>query len=201
MERQVSKASESSSVPKLIDESGDATEAYLAIIGQVFRRFDTDGDGRLNLTEFNAMLVASGEEPTDEATFGGFVSLFDDMGEEEEGSAGKDRLGEGKKSTQKVKTQAGRGKAGGKGSGKQRRKERNLAKLGVSLKGFVQMSVMSTLEDPDGECRQLQKLGFDLPREAFPEPTTPEETEEDENEDEMLQLIKKLAAVGEGQDA
>jgi hypothetical protein len=60
------------------------------------------------------------------------------------------------------------------------------------------------LQDPEGEREQLKKLGFDLPREAFPEPPTPadsddEDLEDDdgskgEDDDQMLEVIKKIAA-------
>lgn len=53
-------------------------------------------------------------------------------------------------------------------------------------------------QDPEGERAQLKKLGFDIPREAFPDPPTPREDEDEDEEseedkDEMLEAIKKIA--------
>lgn len=99
------------SVPKLIDETtGDPTDAYVDIITQVFTRFDLDKDGVLSLREFNSMLHASGEEPTDKHTYGGLLMMFEDVNDEA-------------------------------GSGGAKRQP-----AGVSLKGFIQMSVLSTVE-------------------------------------------------------
>lgn len=95
-------------VAKLIDETtGDPTDAYVDIITQVFARFDRDQDGILSLREFNAMLHASGEEPTDKHTYGGLLMMFEDDGDA------------------KTPLRPNRG---------------------VSLKGFIQMSVLSTVE-------------------------------------------------------
>jgi len=160
--------SESSTQPtaraKLIDENGDPTQEYVVIITQIFTRFDRDQDGILSLREFNCMLHASGEEPTDKHTYGGLLTVFEDDGDD-------------------AKTR--------------------LAGRGVSLKGFIQMSVLSTVEDPEGERAQLQKLGFDLPRDVFPDPPTPLEEDSDaagdgksggDDVDHMLEIINKIAA-------
>jgi Ca2+-binding EF-hand superfamily protein len=100
-----SSAVEAPAVEKLINEDGDPTEEYVGIITQIFTRFDRDKDGILSLREFNSMLHASGEEPTDKHTYGGLLMMFED---------------DDKKARP----------AGG----------------GVSLKGFIQMSVLSTVE-------------------------------------------------------
>lgn len=93
-------------VKKLIEENGDPTEEYVSIITQIFKRFDRDEDGILNLREFNGMLHASGEEATDKHTYGGLLMMFEDVDDDKVGRR----------------------------------------PTGVSLKGFIQMSVLSTVE-------------------------------------------------------
>lgn len=93
-------------VKKLIEENGDPTEEYVGIITQIFKRFDRDEDGILNLREFNGMLHASGEEATDKHTYGGLLMMFEDVDDDKVGRR----------------------------------------PTGVSLKGFIQMSVLSTVE-------------------------------------------------------
>src|SRR3989344_4541355 len=95
-------------VKKRIEENGDPTEEYVGIITQIFKRFDRDEDGILNLREFNGMLHASGEEATDKHTYGGLLMMFEDVDDDKVGRR----------------------------------------PTGVSLKGFIQMSVLSTVEVP-----------------------------------------------------
>ena len=54
---------------KLITEDGDATDYYIEIIESIFKRFDTDKDGYLNMDEFNGMLKISNEELATEESF------------------------------------------------------------------------------------------------------------------------------------
>ncbi len=114
---------------RLIEDNGDPSGYYVDIITQIFNRFDRDKDGILSLTEFNDMLIASGEEKTDIHTYGGLLMMFEDVADE------------------KQMHQPGlrRGKRGGKGATRSSNNKSNRPK-GVSLKGFIQMSVLSTVQ-------------------------------------------------------
>ncbi len=114
---------------RLIEDNGDPSDYYVNIITQIFNRFDRDKDGILSLNEFNDMLIASGEEKTDIHTYGGLLMMFEDVADE------------------KQQHQPGlrRGKRGGKGAARNNNNKSNRPK-GVSLKGFIQMSVLSTVQ-------------------------------------------------------
>ena len=108
---------EAKEVKKLITEDGDATDYYIEIIESIFKRFDTDKDGYLNMDEFNGMLKISNEELATEESFENIVMLFDndlDEGGDEENEEEAE-----KKLQQKVNR-------------------------GVSLRSFIQMSIVST---------------------------------------------------------
>ena len=101
----------------MITEDGDATDYYIEIIESIFKRFDTDKDGYLNMDEFNGMLKISNEELATEESFENIVMLFDndlDEGGDEENEEEAE-----KKLQQKVNR-------------------------GVSLRSFIQMSIVST---------------------------------------------------------
>ncbi|KAL6066673.1 hypothetical protein QOT17_009461 [Balamuthia mandrillaris] len=137
------------SIKALLTAEGDATEEYLAIVTDVFRRFDLDKDQLLSFEEFNRMLAAGGEEPTDKETFEEIAEVFDD-----EWTA-----------------------QGGKG---------------VSVKGLLEMSITSMLAEPEGERRQLLKLGYNIPEAAFPAGPSKEEKELDEFLDETDLKVMSL---------
>jgi len=71
-------------------------------------------------------------------------------------------------------------------------------KRGVSLRSFIQMSIVSTTRDPEGERKQLKALGYDLPAEAFPEAEKDEDMLEVSGGDEESQIQQLMTIISGG---